>query len=312
MRKFLTLVLSVLVCVGASARTYSLTNDRLSVCVGEEGSLLSLKDAVTGQDYASGGYLWRLYYDSPQEKEIQIAGDGQAPEISEEGNEIVMRYSSLNSRGRTLDIRMTLRVILEPDLVRFAVEMENGEPHTVIREIHYPLVRNINLPADHKLYTSEAGGKLYPDPVRLIGGQISASPYKTPEQFFRCKEVKYGSKVFMNCFALIGENQGLYFGSHDGTFQDTWHGIRVYKGADGKFDELECGFYKYPHCFAGQKWSCEANVVSAYSGTWHVASRIYRRWVDTWWDHRETPLWVRQMNSWQRVIFKHQDRKSVV
>lgn len=307
MRKFLTIIaLLVSAGVGASARTYSLANDRLAVCVGEDGSLLSLKDVATGQDYASGGYLWRLYYDSPEEKEIQVVGDGQVPEISEKGNEIEMRYSSLSSRGRALDIRMTLRVILEPDLVRFAVEMENNEPHTVIREIHYPLVRNINLPSDHKLYTSEAGGKLYSDPVRLIGGQLSASPYKTPEQFFRSKDVKYGSKVFMNCFALIGENQGLYFGSHDETFQDTWHGIRVYKGADGKFDELECGFYKYPHCFAGHKWSCEANVVSAYAGTWHVASRLYRRWVDTWWDHRETPLWVRQMNSWQRVIFKHQ------
>ena len=93
MRKFLTLLLSVLVCAGASARTYSLTNDRLSVSVGADGSLLSLKDVATGQDYASGGYLWRLYYDSPEEKEIQVTGDGQTPEISRRGDEIVMRYS---------------------------------------------------------------------------------------------------------------------------------------------------------------------------------------------------------------------------
>lgn len=298
---------SVLLSVSAVfARDYRMSNDLMSVTIGEDGSLVSLKDNVTGQDYASGGYLWRLYYDSPEEKEIQITGEGQNPSISGDGNVITISYPSLKSKYGVLDMKMDLKVILEDDKVRFGVSMQNNVEHTVIREIHYPLVRNINVPADHKLYTSEFGGKLYDDPVKLIGGHISASPYKSPEQFFRSIDVKYGYKVFMNCFALIGEKQGLYLGSHDGTFQDTWHGIRVYKGADGKFDELELGFYKYPHCFGGEKWACDANVVSPYAGTWHVASRIYRRWVDTWWDHRETPMWVRQMNSWQRVIFKHQ------
>ena len=76
--------------------------------------------------------------------------------------------------------------------------------------------------------------------------------------------------------------------------------------AAGKYDELEFGFFKYPHCFCGESWSCDANVIAPYSGTWHVASRIYRKWVDTWWDHREPPQWVKEMKSWQRVIFKHQ------
>ena len=306
MKKILTLLAMALFSTGAVAQTYTLTNEKLEVSITEDGSLASLKDVLTGQDYASGGYLWRLYYDSPREKEIQITGSGQSPRVSQDGDTVTIRYATLKSRGEELDISLNLRVMLEDDLIRFAVEMENNVPHTVIREIHYPLVRNINLPSDHKLYTSEAGGKLYENPVQLIGGQLSASPYKSPEQYFRSKDVKYGYKVFMNCFALIGEDQGLYFGSHDDSFQDTWHGIRVYKGENGVFDELECGFYKYPHCFSGQKWECDANVVSAYCGTWHVASGIYRRWVDTWWEHREEPLWLREMNSWQRIIFKHQ------
>lgn len=297
---------AMLSCAGLSAQTYSLSNDLMSVTIGADGALESLKDNVTGQDYASGGYLWRLYYDSPSEKEIQVTGEGQKPSVSKDGNVITISYGALRSRDIDLDMKLNLRVSLESDKVRFGVSMQNNVEHTVIREIHYPLVRNVNIPADHKLYTSEFGGKLYDDPVKLIGGHLAASPYKSPEQFFRSIDVKYGHKVFMNCFALIGEKQGLYLGSHDTTFQDTWHGIRVYKGQDGKFDDLELGFYKYPHCFAGGDWSCDANVVSPYAGTWHVASRIYRRWVDTWWDHRETPMWLRQMNSWQRVIFKHQ------
>ena len=288
----------------AAQGSYTLSNGRVGVSIGEDGSLVSLRNEVTGEEYASGAYMWRLYYDSPQEKEIQIVGDGMNPEVFQKADTIFVRYSSLVSKEGPVDIQLTLKVTLEDDLVRFASALTNNQPHTVVRELHYPLVHGAKLPADHKLYTAEAGGKLYQDPLAAIG-KISDSPYKKPEQIFRQKDVKYGSKVFMNCFGLFGENQGLYFGSHDDTFQDTWHGMRVYN-EKGRFDVLEFGFFKYPHCFCGESWECDANVIAPYTGTWHVASRIYRRWADTWWDHRRTPDWVLGMKSWQRVIFKHQ------
>jgi endonuclease/exonuclease/phosphatase family metal-dependent hydrolase len=282
-----------------------LANQNIEVAIGADGSLVSLRNVRTGHDYAGGGLLWRLYYDAPNQKEIQIQGSEQKPEISLEGNVITLRYPSLICNGQELDMQMTLTVTLEDDKVRFGSTLQNNEPHTVLREFHYPLVHGARLPGDHKLWTSEAGGKLFDDPQATLS-QVQESPYKRPEQIFRQRDVKYGAKVFMNCFGLFGKEQGLYFGSHDGTFQDTWHGLRAYKGAGGAYDCLEFGFFKYPHCFCGESWSCDANVVAPYSGTWHVASGIYRRWVDTWWDHRESPLWLRELKSWQRVIFKHQ------
>ena len=290
---------------GLCAGGYSLSNANIGVEIGEDGSLLSLRNIRTGQDYASGAYLWRLYFDAPYEKEIQITGEGQTPVVSCTPDAITIVYDRLFVRGASVEMRLTLKVMLEEDKVRFASELSNAEPHTVVRELQYPLVRGAKLPTDHKLYTSEAGGQLFDNPVKAISG-ISSSPYKKPEQIFRQKDVKYGAKVFMNCFGLFGENQGLYFGSHDDSFQDTWHGMRAYKDDKGRFTCLEFGFYKYPHCFCGESWSCSANVVAPYSGSWHTASRIYRDWVDTWWDHRATPKWVLGMPSWQRVIFKHQ------
>ena len=283
----------------------ALSNDKLAVAIGEDGSLLSLRNVVTGQDYASGGLLWRLYYDAPYQKEIQILGSEQTPEISSDEGKIVLYYPSLKADGRELDMQLTLTVRLEEDKIRFGSSLQNNEPHTVLRELHYPLVHGARLPKDHKLYISEYGGKLYDDPVAEIS-KVQASPYKRPEQIFRQRDVKYGAKVFMNCFGLFGKEQGLYFGSHDETFQDTWHGLRAYKGESGEYDCLEFGFFKYPHCFCGESWTCDANVIAPYSGSWHVASGIYRAWADTWWDHRETPRWVREMKSWHRVIFKHQ------
>ena len=308
MQRFCKLAIIALLaaCIPANAGDYKLSNGRMGVTIGEDGSLVSLRNEVTGQEYASGAYLWRLYYDSPSEKEIQVYGNGMAPAVTQQGDSIIVRYDSLVSKQGTLDMQLILTISMEDDFVRFSSALANNEPHTVIRELHYPLLHGAKLPGDHKLFTAEAGGQLFSNPAEVIG-KISSSPYKKPEQFFRQKDVKYGAKVFMNCFGLFGKGQGLYFGSHDPTFQDTWHGMRAYRNEkSGKYDVLEFGFFKYPHCFCGETWECGANVIAPYTGTWHVASRIYRKWVDTWWDHRKTPGWVYGMKSWQRVIFKHQ------
>lgn len=304
--KRLATLLSIALAFCLNAGAVQLSNGKMSVEIAADGTLVSLKNDISGHNYASGGYLWRLYYDSVQEKEIQVTAIPQAPVVSSEGDTITVHYASLQDcYGKVLKMSLTLKIVLEQDKVRFGCNMANNEPHTVIREFQYPLVRGIVLPKDHKLFTSEAGGKLYPDPVKKVN-TVSSSPYKKPEQVFRQLDVKYGAKVFMNCFGLLGEKQGLYFGSHDSSFQDTWHGMRVYKDEKGRFNQLECGFFKYPHCFCGKQWACCDNVVAPYNGTWYTASRIYRDWVDSWYDHRPTPQWVRNMRSWQRVIFKHQ------
>ena len=204
---------------------FLLSNDKIAVAIGQNGSLACLRNMITGHDYAADGLLWRMYYDSPAEKEIQVLGSDQTPDVSVDGDVITIKYRKLVSRGTELDMQVTLTVTLEEDKVRFGSALINNEPHTVIRELQYPLVHGAQLPKDHKLFTAEAGGQLFDNPAEVIG-KISSSPYKKPEQFFRQKDVKYGAKVFMNCFGLFGENQGLYFGSHDQTFQDTWHGLR--------------------------------------------------------------------------------------
>ena len=284
-----------------------LSNDKMSVIVGKDGKLYSLKNEITKHEYASnaGDYLWRIYYDTHAEEEIQILGEQSNVEVSKKDNTILIHYPTLKAHGKELKFGLTLKVILESDKVRFAADIANNEPHTIIRELQYPLIRDIKAPADHKLYTAHAGGKLHDNPIKTIS-DLSPKHYFRPEQYFYEHYIRYGYCVFMNCFALLGENQGLYFGSHDNTFQDTTHGLRVYKRDNGKFDILELGFYKYPHCVCGKTWSNDSNVVSPYSGSWHNAADIYRTWANEWFDYKPAPEWVQKMRSWQRVIFKHQ------
>ena len=286
---------------------FTISNNRMSVTVTKQGMLKELINVGTGQNYASEDYMWRLYYDSPEQKEIEITGDKQEVSVSKTTNGILLDYPQLRGPFGVLKAHLQLTRTLEEDKVRFSSKMTNGAEHTVIRELQYPLVRNIQLPGNYKLITAQAGGKIYDD-VRqhIITNGFMDKPYKRPDQVFHQLNLKYPSGVSMNCFLLAGEKQGIYFGSHDNLFQDTWHGLRLYRDKDRKYTVLESGLYKYPNCFSGETWSNNANVIAPYSGTWHTAAQIYRKWAETWFDHRKTPEWVKLMPSWQRIIFKHQ------
>ncbi len=305
----------------ATPQSYTLRNDKIQISVDEQGRLTSIKNLLTGHDYAGGDYLWRLYYDTPKAKEIEVLPAEQTPRISRRGDTITLVYETLKATDFSireavrLDIVLQLDIMLEGDQVRFASKIENRQPHTIVRELHYPLVGNLQLCENSKLLLTHTGGQLYDHPKELIFKYSNTSPYKTPAQKFRQMDACYPMRLTTagqsgcmaaNCFAYVDQAEGLYFGSHDTTFQDTRHGLRLYPDAEGDFNRLESGFYKYPQCFAGETWSCDANVIAPYSGSWHQTSKFYRRWADTWWDHREAPLWVKHMRSWQRVIFRHQ------
>ena len=57
----------------------------------------------------------------------------------------------------------------------------------------------------------------------------------TPAQKFRQYDLQYPRNAAANCFAFVGERDGLYFGSHDTSLQQTWHGLRVYPEGDRSF-----------------------------------------------------------------------------
>ncbi len=291
----------------AAPELFTLKNDKVEVAVDARGALVVLKNLQTGQDYAGGQPLWRLYFDRKTgQKENEVRAPENAPEIRRVGDGLELRYGSLKAGDSVLRMSLKLTLRLEDGLVRFGSTVANEEPHTIIRELHYPLVGHCPLPADHKLLTTQRGGQLFPNPRQQILAAGNNPPYMAPSQFYRQMDQKYPGHNSANCFALVGATQGLYLASHDLTFQSTWHGLRLYPDAAGAFTALEVGLYKYPNCMQGQTWACDANVIAPYAGNWHQTAKLYRQWADTWWRQRPVPLWVRQMKGWQRVIFVHQ------
>ena len=261
-----------------------------------------------GRNYAGGAPLWRLYYNTPEQKEIEISGATETPVVRTVADTVFLDYDRVGGKAFALH----LKIWTEGTLVRFGATVKNDEPHTIIRELQYPLIGHLQIPAGYKLLTTHTGGQIFENPVWKISNVDVRPLYMTPAQKFRQYDLQYPRNAASNCYAFVGEKDGLYFGSHDTSLQQTWHGLRTYpdEGTIGHvtedFKHLEAGFYRYPNALCGDSWSNDASVVVPYDGGWTATSRIYRRWADTWWQHAEVPKWVQDMTGWQRTIFKHQ------
>ena len=98
---------------------FVLSDDMTQVKVGEDGSLLVLRNMKTGHNYASGAGLWRMFYNTLDEKEMQIDGTENTPAVSQDGNVITIAYRNLVHRGKELKMDLVLTVALEDGGVRF-------------------------------------------------------------------------------------------------------------------------------------------------------------------------------------------------
>ena len=66
--------------LSVSAQTFALKGGGVEVAVDAKGNLTSLKNVQTGQEYAGGRPLWRLYFDRKGgEKEIEVLAKDNVP-----------------------------------------------------------------------------------------------------------------------------------------------------------------------------------------------------------------------------------------
>ena len=203
--------------------------DGVTFCVNySDGSLAFMADSPTGFNYAGGAGLWRLYYNTPERKEIEIRAADCKPVVSQEADTVRIDYNGLD--GKAFDLH--LKVWAEGGQVRFGAELLNNEPHTIIRELQYPLIGRLQLPQGYKLLTTHTGGQIFDDPVEKIANVDTRALYMTPAQKFRQYDLQYPRNAAANCFAFVGAGDGLYFGSHDTSLQQTWHGLRVYPSGE--------------------------------------------------------------------------------
>jgi hypothetical protein len=285
-------------------KTLTIDNGAIRLAVDEQGRLYELTRLSSGRNYAGGEPLWRLYYQKGQRFQNELVASSAAGRL-ECINETALRlsYDRLRSIDGDLAITLIITATLVGDEVRFDVDLAN-QSDVLIKELQCPLVGNCAITPDQALITTAYGGCRYPDAKRHVRDRFNAThhPY-TNEDFggLQVQNLYPGFTAACNCFVFAGDQEGLYFGSHDETFRNTIHLWRVLG------DNLEAGFAKHLFLKPGEAARIEGFVLSPYSGSWHAAADKYSAWAHTWFKTLPKPQWIENFHGWQRLIMKHQN-----
>jgi hypothetical protein len=287
--------------LGAADAPATIQNEAVRVAFDAAGNLTELTNVRSGWNYAGRQGLWRVFYTQDDVRDIEALA-GAEPKVTADASSITVRYEGLQSRNqKPLDIVVELRAVIQPqsDDVRWTIAVENRQPGITITEVQFPLVKDIQLRPGQALIWSRLGGQRIADPKVAARGWKTG--YMGPDQHGTKLTAMYpGSGAATNCFLFATKDEGLYFGSHDPSLQSTLHLFHFHD------EQLQAGFVKYPFLATGQKFASAEFVLSPYSGTWHVASKKYRTWANTWFSAPKQPEWVRRMTGWQRIILKTQ------
>jgi hypothetical protein len=278
---------------------YAINSDKLTFTVDGKGMLTSLSNNAVGHDYAGKGGLWNLIYSCGSELEKKVAAENCVPEIEVDGATMRLSYSQLQGEsGERLDIGLKLTAKAVGDEVRFAVEIDNNAPGIVVRELHFPLVRHCRITKGQRLIWSHFAGERFNDVLAAV--HSCHTQYMAKDNMEVRMSTIYPGYAATNAFVLENDSEGLYFGSHDLTFQYTLHLL----AADN--EGLIPGMVKYPFIAAGQSWQAGGYVLSPYQGSWHMGAKKYRTWANIWFKPQAPLKMVENMNGWQRIIMRHQ------
>lgn len=291
------------------AETYTIANAALRLALTPSAELATFTDNATGHDYAGGRPVWRLFVERGQHYQEEVfARRSRATVTRLSPSELRFDYGTLVSKTfGPLAIRLSFGVCLVGDETHWWAELGNDTSDVTLKDFQFPLVGAMRLQPGQGLITTSAGGRRHADARQFVRDHypLTHHHYVTNDHEALQVQLNYpGLSAAANCFTLPAEAGGLYFGSHDITFRDTVHLWRLEGPAK---DDFEAGFSKHLATRPGESVRLEGYVVSAYTGTWHVAADKYRTWAGTWFKPASPPAWLRDFTGWQRLILKHQD-----
>ncbi|MBN2642724.1 MAG: hypothetical protein JXR78_13805 [Victivallales bacterium] len=278
---------------------YTIKTNQTQFSLDDKGMLVSLLNRKSNHDYAGGKGLWRIIYSRGSDLERMILPESNEPEISQLHDGIRLSYRNvMDTEGFKLNVELTITAQVDNEDIILSAEIINNEAGIVVREFHFPLIRHCALPPDSRLILSTAGGEHYDSPYETVLSRQTG--YMAKDNLEIRMSTLYPGFAAVNAFVLENGKEGLYFGSHDHSFQFTLHLIAADK------DGLIPMMVKYPFIKHGASWNAEGYILAPYSGSWHIPAKKYRKWADTWFTPRNSMQKVRDMKGWQRIILRHQ------
>lgn len=277
-------------------------NDFLRVVFSDmDGSLLEISNKKTGTSIVlpvASAENFRLYIPLPDDWANVCIGRGHKVDV-ERISETSLRFlwSDIRIRDDKKDIQLRADVWLEGDELLSQIEIENNS-QMCVDYVWYPILGGVERLGDDKddLIHAGHGGVREKDFLgkTWLEGGISChwNRYWYTSREFR--QFVYPVTDMMQWIALVNQTSGLYLSSRDNRdFYTGFYAERERENTPITFSIAKACFVDY-----GENYKSPINVVSLYSGSWHVAAKKYRDWMNTWFKRDEQAKWIEEFDGW--------------
>ena len=215
---------------------------------------------------------------------------------------ITLHYVSLkNASGKKWPITLSLSAKASDNGFKISGQLRNGADGWLINTFSGPMLTGIRADLSKTPLLLPEGFGLKVNAVPEKGdpfGTWSISPTG-----YITDNIYPSQKATMTWFAFAGSKGGLYFGSHDSQ-RGAKHLCVKHITSQKTFSALfRHRFYLRP----GETRDLPPLSVQPYAGSWHVAARAYRAWVDADRKLVKQPDWIRNASGVQLMILKQQN-----
>ena len=278
-----------------------LENDVVQVCIDEQdASIISLYNKELGRNAVCAPQKaenFRLSVPLQQDWTYTVFGKGMPAAVSKkekDGNETVeIVWEGITVCEKKSGICLKATLSLSGDELISRMEIQNDSEYK-IDYVWYPVIGGVERLSENytdDLYKPHFCGIIDPDIYGNDWVEESNRYWYTAREF---KSAVYPQSSHVQFSLLANPESGLYFSSKDHV--DFYSAF--YYEHERKNTPITISIVKAPFLEAGESYhSCE-NVVSFYKGSWHTAAGKYRAWLTTWFQRKERPEWVENLDGW--------------
>lgn len=299
---FKSIMLSLLcgVAAGQVWADVALENDKVLFKVDDAGNLVSLKNKISGREYAGGGGLWRIIHNRGDDLEVAVEQQDVPTSVKK------LSDSSLKiSSGGEFPVEILCELV--GDEVRLTPEIKNMSKADTLREFQFPVIKNAQVGESDRLITLFGGGRQHLDVKKYIRGGFSNYMM---EDYSRIEVGSlYPGEMAANFYMVESPKGSLYVASLDPSFTKTLHLFCMRDFL--KKPEVDFAMVKYPFLRSGESLKLPVYVVAPVDGDWHACSKKYEKWVRTWYKQAKPAEFIKKFNGWQRIILRHQYGKQL-
>lgn len=308
------------------APTLTLENEHFRVAVNpSNGVLTSLYVKANATELVAEPRLadsFRISMPLPGDLSHYIEGREQKAASAERiGDTIQVTYNSITSAKGSFPIKITTKISLEKDTLRFSSRVTNGSAYPVV-EFWYPRIGGM------QKFGSDREARLSIPAVTACDEVTPFARFPSPGSFGA--EAAEWSRIYgryeqgMPWWDLFDakSDTGLYLGYHDPIFRlSSWH-TYLYpvvakpdgtwltpEQTEGRPIGIVFSHVRFPFLNQGETLDSGEFIIRVHHGDWHTGSRTYREWFMAHFPFDSRDSWLRRQTMWfTSILYQPEDK----